>query len=214
MSARTDRQTGARLNKQWGVGAAHALYIHDGHWYHPLKRFPGALFDENGYVVFQTEADFRNCPYLSIGKDVSVPKPGISAMPGYVRVIQPSRPDTTLPEEIPSDTSFAEGTAVQIRVNRYERDERARKACIRHYGPQCFVCGFDFGRVYGRVLAGFIHVHHLTPLSTVAGNYRVNPVRDLMPVCANCHAVVHRREPPYSMEEVKALLQSANVIDA
>jgi hypothetical protein len=101
MSDRTDRETGARLNERWGVGAAHALYIHDGHWYHPLRRFPGALFDRNGYVVFQTEADFRNCPYLSIGKDVSVPKPGISAIPGYVRVITTYiRSAASPPEEV------------------------------------------------------------------------------------------------------------------
>lgn len=87
MSEPSDRQTGAQLNERWGVGAAHALYIHDGHWYHQLKEFPGALFDRNGYILFQTEADFRSCPHISIGKDVSVPKPGISAIPGYVRVV-------------------------------------------------------------------------------------------------------------------------------
>ena len=49
MSARQDGLTGALLSERWGVGAAHALYIYDGHWYHQLERFPGALFDENGY---------------------------------------------------------------------------------------------------------------------------------------------------------------------
>ena len=204
MSERTDRETGARLNGAWGVGAAHALYIHDGDWYHHLKRFPGALFDRNGYILFETEADYRNCPHISLGKDVSVPKPGISAIPGYIRVI---RSVTTLPEEVSPDDTFPDGGAVQIRVNRYERDDRARKACIRHYGPKCVVCGFDFASTYGAVLKGFIHVHHLTPLATVGRAYRVNPVRDLRPVCANCHAVVHRREPAYTVEQVRAMVQ-------
>ena len=97
----------SQLNKQWGVGAAHALYIHDGPWYHPLKRFPGALFDRSGYILFQTEEEFRRCPYFSIGKDVSVPKPGISAPPGYVRVAgSPSRPAPYPPEEVAADVSF------------------------------------------------------------------------------------------------------------
>ena len=79
--------TGARLNELWGVGAAHALYIHDGHWYHLLRRFPGALFDRNGYVLFATEEEYRTSRFLSIGKQISVRKPGISAIPGYVRVL-------------------------------------------------------------------------------------------------------------------------------
>lgn len=81
------RVNGAYLNDLWKVGAAHALYIHDGHWYHPLTRFPGALFDRNGYILFNTEAEFRTSPFLNIGKQVSIPKPGISAIPGYVRVV-------------------------------------------------------------------------------------------------------------------------------
>lgn len=215
MSRRSDRTTGAQLNERWGVGAAHALYIHDGHWYHPLRRFPGALFDRNGYILFQTEEDFRKCPHFSIGKDVSVPKPGISAIPGYVRVMaDPSRSAVCPPEEVLSDTSFAEGSVVPIRVNRYERDARARRKCIEYYGSQCIVCGFDFASAYGPPLTGFIHIHHLTPLASIRTSYRVNPVRDLRPMCANCHAVVHRREPPYTIEEVQTMVRKASTGDA
>lgn len=211
----TEKMTGARLNVLWGVGARHALYIYDGHWYHQLERFPGALFDENGYLLFQTEAEFRNCRHISIGKDVSVPKPGISAIPGYVRVVGSGlRLAAVPPEEVPSDASFAEGAAVRIHVNRYERDPRARARCIEHYGPICVVCGFDFAKRYGSFLAGFIHVHHLTPLGSIRGSYRVNAVRDLRPICANCHAVVHRREPPYTIEEVQVMVTSIGVGDA
>ena len=73
---------GADLNRRWNVGAAHALYIHDGHWYHQLKRFPGALFDRNGYVLFATKDEYQSCPHLNMGKQISVPNPGISAIPG------------------------------------------------------------------------------------------------------------------------------------
>jgi 5-methylcytosine-specific restriction protein A len=68
------------------------------------------------------------------------------------------------------------------------------------------VCGFDFGKAYGPNLEGFIHVHHLTPLASIRERYRVNPKRDLRPICANCHAVVHRREPPYAIEEVQQMI--------
>lgn len=76
--------TGRQLNQEWEVGARHALYHHEGRWYHQLQRFPGALFDYNGYVLFNTQEAFANCPLLSITQDVYVPK-GIAAIPGYVR---------------------------------------------------------------------------------------------------------------------------------
>lgn len=202
--------TGAYFNDLWRVGAAHALFNHDGHWYHQLRRFPGAWFDRNGYILFRTEEEFRGSPYLSIGKQVSIRKPGISAIPGYVRVTgNSSRPETSPPEEVVPDVVFSEGAVVQIRVNQYERDQKARERCIEHHGPQCSVCGFDFARSYGLTLSGFIHVHHLTPLASVGVRYRVDPVADLRPICANCHAVVHRREPPYTIEEVRAMAARA-----
>lgn len=77
--------SGYRLNLLWGVNARHALYREDGRWYHHLERFPGALFDSTGFVVFPTEAAYHGSPYLRRGVEVNVPG-GISNMPGYVRV--------------------------------------------------------------------------------------------------------------------------------
>ena len=76
--------TGQQLNDEWKVGARHALYHADGHWYENLERFPGVLFDRNGYVVFETAESFKNSTYVKIGKKTNVPR-GISRIPGYVR---------------------------------------------------------------------------------------------------------------------------------
>ncbi len=79
--------TGRLLNHEWNVNASHALYREDGKWYHRLEFFPGALFDAEGYIVFETEKAFLDCPYLSIGDEVNVRTPnGISSIPGYIRV--------------------------------------------------------------------------------------------------------------------------------
>ena len=43
-----------------GWGKAPALYREDGKWYHHLKKFPGALFDFNGYIVFATRRGVRS----------------------------------------------------------------------------------------------------------------------------------------------------------
>lgn len=60
--------------------------------------------------------------------------------------------------------------------------------------------------MYGPEFAGFIHVHHLRPLSGIGGGYVVDPVEDLRPVCPNCHAVIHHGGRLRSIEEVRHLL--------
>ena len=91
-------------------------------------------------------------------------------------------------------------------MNRYERDRNARQAALRHHGCQCKVCGIDMSKVYGKIAEGFIHVHHLVPLSAIKEDYRLDPINDLIPVCPNCHAMLHRRIPPYTPEELKNML--------
>jgi hypothetical protein len=78
-----DRITGEKLNKEWGVGAAHPLYKREGNWYHLLERFPGALFDFHGYILFPTQEDYENCDALTISEHIHVGGNGISSIPGY-----------------------------------------------------------------------------------------------------------------------------------
>lgn len=109
----------------------------------------------------------------------------------------------------PSETgsAFMEGRRLRVEVNRYERDRRAREACILHYGLRCAVCSFHFGDRYGELGEGFIHVHHLNPIGSGDGDDReVEPVRDLRPVCPNCHAMLHRNGALLSVEELRSRL--------
>ena len=91
-------------------------------------------------------------------------------------------------------------------VNRFERDPQARLACIEARGTNCCICSFSFGAVYGPEAEGYIHVHHLRPLSELGGEYVVDPVEDLQPVCPNCHAVLHLHGRCRDIEEVRQLL--------
>lgn len=115
----------------------------------------------------------------------------------------------SLPEEVEETEAIYEGAMRRISVNAYERSPEARRKCIAHYGTSCFVCGFDFAKAYGEAGKDYIHVHHLRQLSEIGEKYQIDPIRDLHPVCPNCHAVIHRRKPAYSLEEVKAFLQHA-----
>lgn len=74
------------LNQKWEVGAKHALFHRDGFWYHKLERFPGAYFDSAGYVLFNTEEEYKSSPHLSIGKTVYVIPGCIRFIPGYKKV--------------------------------------------------------------------------------------------------------------------------------
>jgi 5-methylcytosine-specific restriction enzyme A len=85
------RVTGRKLNEHWGVGAAHALYHHRGTWYHLLERFPGALFDPNGYVLFRTREELESCPGFSGCGELYVAN-GIASLPGYIRVSRANEP--------------------------------------------------------------------------------------------------------------------------
>ena len=112
---------------------------------------------------------------------------------------------TVFPEVI-SDSMLVEGGRLHIIVNAYERNQRARYECIKHYGATCMVCGFDFSREFGSMLQNIIHVHHIKPMSEIKEMYVVDPVKDLVPVCPNCHLVIHSKpEGIYSIDEVKAM---------
>ncbi|HHX61624.1 MAG TPA: EVE domain-containing protein [Epulopiscium sp.] len=98
---------------------------------------------------------------------------------------------------------ITEGAKKQITVNAYERSYLARRRCLEHYGVQCVVCGFNATEIYGREFENKIHVHHIKPLNEIGKEYVVDPVRDLVPVCPNCHMIIHSREPAYLPGEIK-----------
>ena len=114
---------------------------------------------------------------------------------------------TLIPEEVSGGPNLVEGAKTRITVNAYERNSSARKRCIDHHGSRCSVCGFSFLKRYGNSVGEFIHVHHIRPLASIGRAYRLDPVHDLRPVCPNCHAVIHRREPPFTIYEVQRMLR-------
>lgn len=127
--------------------------------------------------------------------------------PKYNRVpVTVERSNWSFQEELPSDEPLVEGASFTVKVSAFERNPVARQRCVAHYGTSCAVCGFSFGVTYGRTAAGYAHVHHLKPLASIGKEYLIDPIKDLRPVCANCHAVIHLRQPPYSIEEVKDML--------
>ncbi|MBN2266736.1 MAG: hypothetical protein JW725_00145 [Candidatus Babeliaceae bacterium] len=120
--------------------------------------------------------------------------------------------EQVIPEELDNIETFHEGAAKEIRVNAYERSSVAREQCILHHGCACVVCGVVLAKIYGETAQGYIHVHHLHQLSEIGDSYKVNPIRDLAPVCPNCHAIIHLKKPPYSINEVKRLIADKIIV--
>lgn len=93
---------------------------------------------------------------------------------------------------------------------KYERDPKLRKNAILIHGYTCAACGFNFEEFYGEYAKGFIHIHHIEPLFS-AGEKIVNPETDLVPLCANCHAIIHRkRDKTLTVDELKNMINRDN----
>jgi 5-methylcytosine-specific restriction protein A len=112
------------------------------------------------------------------------------------------------PDELVSDLPLVEGAQQTVTVNAYERNPEARRRCLAHYGHRCFVCDFSFEEVYGDYVRRYIHVHHIVPVSAIGESYVVDPIRDLRPLCPNCHAAIHRTNPIISPEDLRDLIRA------
>lgn len=106
-------------------------------------------------------------------------------------------------------TSNKEGMQKQYYVTRYERSAKNRKMAIRAHGYKCMACGFDFEEKYGELGKEYVEVHHIVPLSSRTEVVEINPVTDLICLCANCHRMVHRKKNYVpSLEELKEIIES------
>ncbi len=109
-------------------------------------------------------------------------------------------------EETSEEQGLTEGEETSVTSNKYERNPKARAACLAYHGTACAVCGMDFGKTYGQAFAGKIEVHHIVPLSEIGEEYVVDPVKDLIPVCPNCHTALHsKKDGVYTVSELRAL---------
>ena len=112
-------------------------------------------------------------------------------------------------EETEIIQSRTEGLIISYHSNRYERDPINRKRAIEIHGLSCFGCGFNFEVVYGEWGKDFIEIHHINPLSTFNGEeVLIDPSKDLVPLCSNCHRMVHRRhDEMLSIERLKRIIK-------
>lgn len=116
--------------------------------------------------------------------------------------------DLDIVSEKIEDGYGVEGKSLDYFGKRYERNARNRVLAIQEHGLSCKVCNFNFEAVYGEYGKDFIEVHHINPLSTLKKAIKINPKTDLVPLCSNCHRMIHRRRNEVlTIEELVKILE-------
>ena len=128
--------------------------------------------------------------------------------------IQSSPVHGFVPDSLERIERFAEGRPRTVTLTTYDRSSLARAACIDHHGFACAACGFSFQATYGELGASYIEVHHLRQLADVGEEHEIDPVKDLRPVCANCHRMLHRQRPPLSIEQLIEGMHQAKSVNS
>jgi 5-methylcytosine-specific restriction protein A len=107
-----------------------------------------------------------------------------------------------------------EGTKVIRQSIGYERKHANRIRCLNHHGYNCAVCGFSFAQQYGSLGSGFVEVHHIFTVAAMPEGYRPDPKTEMVPLCSNCHKMVHRTVPPMNPDELRQRMnQSSSMRD-
>lgn len=126
---------------------------------------------------------------------------------GYIEKYFNDGAESLFPDSVPEKTY--EGAVKTVKVNRYERNPVARQKCIEYHGNECSICGLSFEDKYGELGEGYIQVHHIIPISEIGEEYQVDYKKDLIPVCPNCHAMLHRKlnGKTVSIDELKSIVK-------
>jgi 5-methylcytosine-specific restriction protein A len=138
--------------------------------------------------------------------DVAAADLGASLTAVFLAMLPLDNPD--LDESHDAEGWQIEGQLQRISHNRYERSRSNRALAILAHGTRCIVCGFDFERHYGPFGAGYVEIHHLLPVHLMDSPRVINPLEELVPLCSNCHSMVHRVDPPIPPDALRAMVEA------
>lgn len=112
---------------------------------------------------------------------------------------------------------ISEGLKKVTEVAVYSRSIKLREFAIQHFTTDgkisCQCCSFNFSDFYGEDIGkGFIEIHHTKPIFKYEDddieNTLKRAVTNLIPVCSNCHRMIHRNwKKPI---EIQTLVSSIN----
>jgi 5-methylcytosine-specific restriction protein A len=112
--------------------------------------------------------------------------------------------------ELDDEEEFPEGK-ILTRLHKYKerRSEAAKKKkriVLEKKGKLvCEACGFDFEQCYGSLGFGFAECHHIVPIANLEPGHRTH-LEDLAIVCSNCHRMLHKSRPMFSVSQLRELI--------
>ncbi|ONI41703.1 hypothetical protein AN640_07780 [Candidatus Epulonipiscium fishelsonii] len=107
-------------------------------------------------------------------------------------------------EKANSISSFKEE---KVEIEKIKIWEDLKTVCLDYYGAICEVCGIDYGYTYGNQFERYIDIHNLKSTHKEDDNLDINPEEDLVPVCHNCHFIMHTKQPCYTIDEMKKICE-------
>lgn len=166
----------------------------------------------NEILVFYRErkSEYPNYAFKYLGRFRYISHSGYQPRKFNLQAIDIPSEDTEEIEMVKeefTEEEFIEGEEKTRIQTYYERNPNLRAEALKYHGTRCIACGFDFFEKYGEHGEGFIEIHHLYPLSSYEREVVVNPKTDLVPLCSNCHRMVHRKKL-LSIEELKDIINS------
>jgi predicted HNH restriction endonuclease len=174
------------------------------------ERFPSALDFKSGGAYLEVIPAGRESNYWRDGvRSIDVETYQKMLKLAGVKV-GAQAPPPAAPEPTDSSIDFesgSEGSPTLRYVVTYERDPKYRRQALAIHGLTCKACDENMAERYGAYAHGLIHVHHVVPVSTYDAPCKIDPGTDLVPVCPNCHAVIHRKKArTLTIAEVRAML--------
>ncbi|WP_203296764.1 HNH endonuclease [Luteirhabdus pelagi] len=166
--------TGNQLNNRLNLNAQSARYRKTGDWYHPLVSFPAILFDQNGYVRFETEFEYSTHPQIQFGQDIHI-NGGIQTFPSYT--------EFTTEENIIVDLlrkDYESALRVLREYSTYRRNQSLVLQVKEIFNNSCALCETTIQISENKY---YSEVHHIKPL------YENGPddMDNMICVCPNCH---------------------------
>jgi len=115
-------------------------------------------------------------------------------------------------ETEPDPQWYIEGeTVTRVQAFKQRNIKLIHEAKQRHLEQQgdlaCEVCGMNFEAQYGEIGQGYIEAHHRKPMAEMQGE-TLSEVEDIILLCSNCHRMIHRQTPPFTVEELKSRVEA------
>lgn len=133
----------------------------------------------------------------------------IKGLDNYISFLEkgPQTPKVETKNRIRRSTEDEEGKHITKETTIIQRNQSARKKCIEHYGCKCAACEIVMKDIYGEIGENYIEVHHLNPIHLFDDQYVVDYKEDLIPLCPNCHAMIHKLKDSGDITTLRNLIK-------